>query len=103
MRWAAANISRVGPPPPSPQPNGSNEVVPAPFSAYWRSALANSRPEMSELYVSTGGKCVNTLVPSMPSHQKVWWGIRLVSFHEIFWVRNHFDPAAVTICGSAAE
>jgi len=53
--------------------------------------------------VSTGGKCVKIRVPSMPSQRKVWCGIRFVSFQEIFWVRNHRDPAAATICGSAAE
>ena len=52
--------------------------------------------------MSTGGKCVKTRVPSMPSHQKVWWGKTLVVFHEIFWVRNQRQPASVTICGSAA-
>lgn len=30
-------------------------------------------------------------------------GLVLVSFHEIFCVRNHFEAAADTICGSAAE
>jgi hypothetical protein len=53
--------------------------------------------------VSTGGKCVKTCVPSMPSQRNVWWGITFVSFHEIFCVRNHRAPAAVMICGSAAE
>jgi hypothetical protein len=38
--------------------------------------------------VSTGGKCVKSRVPSMPSQLKVWCGIRLVWFQEIFWVRN---------------
>ena len=42
-------------------------------------------------------------VPSMPSQAKVWWGITFVSFHEVFCVRNHREPAAVMICGSAAE
>lgn len=31
-------------------------------------------------------------VPSMPSHQKVWWGNLLVWFQEIFWVRNQSLP-----------
>ena len=53
--------------------------------------------------MSTGGKWVKIRVPSMPSHQKVWCGIRLVWFQEIFWVRNHLQPAALTICGRAAE
>ena len=52
--------------------------------------------------MSTGGKWVNSRLPSMPSHQKVWCGIRLVSFHEVFWVRNHRIPASRAICGSAA-
>ena len=39
----------------------------------------------------------------MPSHQKVWWGITLVWFQEIFWVRNQREPDAATICGRAAE
>ncbi len=52
--------------------------------------------------MSTGGKCVNTRVPSMPSHQNVWCGKTLVVFQEIFWVRNHRQPAWLTICGSAA-
>jgi hypothetical protein len=52
--------------------------------------------------VSTGGKCVNTWVPSMPSQRNVWWGIAFVSFHEIFWVRNQRDPAALMSWGSAA-
>jgi hypothetical protein len=52
--------------------------------------------------VSTGGKCVKIRLPSMPSHQKVWCGIRLVSLHEIFWVRKNRAPAARAICGSAA-
>ena len=53
--------------------------------------------------MSTGGKWVKTRVPSMPSHQKVWCGNWLVSFQEIFWVRNQRAPAAVAICGSAPE
>ena len=53
--------------------------------------------------MSTGGKCVNTRVPSSPSHQNVWWGNRLTWFHEIFWVRNQRDPDNRTNCGRAAE
>jgi len=53
--------------------------------------------------VSTGGKWVNTRVPSMPSQSNVWWGITLVSFQDGFWVRKYFDPAARTIWGIAAE
>jgi hypothetical protein len=52
--------------------------------------------------VSTGGKWVKTRVPSMPSHQKVWWGKGFVRLQEIFWVRNHRQPASFTICGMAA-
>ena len=53
--------------------------------------------------MSTGGKCVNSWVPSMPSHRNVWWGIRFVSFQEVFWVRNQREPAAAAIWGRAAE
>ena len=53
--------------------------------------------------MSTGGKWVKTCVPSMPSQRNVEWGMTLVSFHEIFCVRNHFAPAAAMICGSAPE
>jgi hypothetical protein len=49
--------------------------------------------------VSTGGKWVKIRVPSMPSHQKVWWGNLLVWFQEIFWVRNHSLPASLASCG----
>lgn len=52
--------------------------------------------------MSTGGKCVKTRVPSMPSHQKVWWGNLLTWDQEIFWVRNHWEPESLTICGIAA-
>ncbi len=53
--------------------------------------------------MSAGGKWVSTLVPSMPSHQKVWCGKEFVSFHDSFWVRNHCAPASLAICGYAAE
>ena len=53
--------------------------------------------------MSTGGKCVKIRVPSMPSQLKVWCGILLIWFQEIFWVRNQRLPAALTICGRAAE
>ena len=33
-------------------------------------------------------------MPSMPSHQKVWCGMVLVWFQEIFWVRKYFEPDA---------
>jgi hypothetical protein len=52
--------------------------------------------------VSTGGKCVKTREPSIPSHQKVWWGSLLVWFQESFWVRNHSMPASRASCGKAA-
>ena len=58
VRWAAAIISRVGPPPPSPHPNGTSETVARPFSLKFRSAWASSAPLSSEMYESTGGKCV---------------------------------------------
>ena len=43
--------------------------------------------------MSTGGKCVKSRVPSIPSQLKVWCGIRLTWFHEIFCVRNQRLPA----------
>lgn len=49
VRAAASIISRVGPPPPSPKPNGTSETLDSPFSAYCRSARASSAPESSEL------------------------------------------------------
>ena len=52
--------------------------------------------------MSTGEKCVNTLVPSRPSHQNVWWGNRFVSFQLSFCVKNQRAPPSATICGSAA-
>ncbi|GAA2806222.1 hypothetical protein GCM10020219_092550 [Nonomuraea dietziae] len=52
--------------------------------------------------MSTGGKWVKILVPSMPSHRNVWWGNLLTWLQEIFWVRSRFDPAALTIWGSPA-
>jgi hypothetical protein len=52
--------------------------------------------------VSTGGKWVNTRVPSSPSHQNVWCGNLLNWLQEIFWVRNQRDPDSVTSWGSAA-
>ena len=54
------------------------------------------------MYVSAGGKWVKIRVPSMPSHQNVWCGIRLVWFQEIFWVRNQSSPASRAICGNDA-
>jgi hypothetical protein len=58
---------------------------------------------ISPLYVSAGGKCVKTDVPSMPTHSRVWCGKRLTRFQEIFWVRKNSMPASRTICGSAPE
>ena len=56
----------------------------------------------SALYVSTGGKCVSTRVPSMPSHQNVEWGNRFVRFHDSFWVTNRRIPPATKTCGRPA-
>ena len=53
--------------------------------------------------MSTGGKCVSTREPSMPSQVNVWCGIRSVSFQDSFCDRNQRDPADRTICGSAPE
>ena len=52
--------------------------------------------------MSTGGKWVNTRVPSSPSHQNVWWGNLLNWLQEIFCVKNHRDADWVTNWGSAA-
>ena len=49
VRCAAASISRVGPPPPSPQPNGTSDVLARPFSANCRCARASSPPDSSAL------------------------------------------------------
>ena len=57
----------------------------------------------SPLYVSDGGKWEKMRVPSMPCHQKEWCGKRLVSFHEIFRVRNQSIPARRMSCGMLAE
>ena len=57
---------------------------------------------ISALYVSTGGKCVSTRVPSMPSHQNVECGKRLVRFHDSFWVTKRRIPPAAKTCGSPA-
>ena len=45
---------------------------------------------------------MNTRLPSMPSHQNVWWGNRLVLFHDSFWVTNRRIPPAVKIWGRPA-
>ena len=57
---------------------------------------------ISALYVSTGGKWVSTRVPSMPSHQNVEWGNRLVRFHDSFWVTKRDMPPAANTWGSPA-
>ena len=49
MRWAAASISRVGPPPPSPHPKGTMEEDAMPFSAKFDSAWCSSRTASREL------------------------------------------------------
>ena len=36
-------------------------------------------------------------------HSKEWWGNFVVSFHEIFCVRNHSKPARRAICGHAPQ
>ena len=92
----------MGPPPPSPWPNGTSERLAAPLSLKFAAAWASSALERVLVYVSTGGKWVSTRVPSMPSHQKVWCGKTFTRFHEIFWVRNHRQPACRTSWGSAA-
>ena len=48
------------------------------------------------------GSGPSTRVPSMPSHQNVWWGNRLVSFQDSFWETNQPIPAAAMIWGRAA-
>ena len=52
--------------------------------------------------MSAGGKWARTRVPSIPSHQNVWWGKGLVSFHDSFWDTNQSTPAAAMIWGKAA-
>ena len=54
-----------------------------------------------EQYVSEGGKWVRMRVPSTPSHMNEWCGNLVVSFHEIFCVRNQSNPARRAICGHA--
>ena len=46
---------------------------------------------------------MSTCEPSIPSHQKVWCGMRLVSFQDSFCVSSQRMPAARAICGRAAE
>ena len=45
---------------------------------------------------------MSTRVPSMPSHQNVEWGKRLVRFHDSFWVTNRRMPPAANTCGRPA-
>src|SRR4051794_36748636 len=102
-RRARSSISRVGPPPPSPQPKGTRERVAEPLSWKLRTVCAISSPVNEALYVSTGGKWVKTRVPSMPSHQKVWCGNLLNWLQEIFCVRKYVERDRRTSCGIAAE
>ena len=74
IRSARSIISRVGPPPPLPWPNGISDQLLHPCSLKLVSAYRTSAGVISALYVSTGGKCVSTRDPSRPSHQKVEWG-----------------------------
>ena len=70
-RRKRSSMSRVGPPPPSPYPNGSSDHLLQAWSAKRRTEYASSSGVTSALYVSTGGKWVSTRVPSIPSHQNV--------------------------------
>ena len=54
----------------------------------------------SELYVSAGGKCPTTSLPSSPCQTNVWCSGLLKRFHESFCVRNRVIPASRRICGS---
>ena len=49
VRRAAATISRVGPPPPSPWPKGTSDRFATAFSVKFRSARARSAADRSEL------------------------------------------------------
>src|SRR4051794_19177271 len=102
MRRARSNISRVGPPPPFPWPKGINDHELQPCSLKLLSAKCSSGAVISALYVSTGGKCVSTRVPSRPCHQKVEWGNRFCLFQLNFWVTNRVQPPWRKICGSVA-
>nr|WP_197513044.1 hypothetical protein [Tessaracoccus coleopterorum] len=48
-RRASAIISRVGPPPPSPNPNGMSDVEEPPWSAKFSTLRASSTGRMSPL------------------------------------------------------
>ena len=43
------------------------------------------------------------VVELVQPHSKEWWGNFVVSFHEIFCVRNHSKPARRAICGHAPQ
>ena len=101
-RRARSSISRVGPPPPSPYPNGSSDQLLHACSAKFDVARASSAGVTSALYVSTGGKWVSTRVPSMPSQKNVECGNRLVRFHDSFWVTNRRIPPAANTWGRPA-
>ena len=45
------------------------------------------------LYVSAGGKCASTSLPSMPCHTNVCWSGLLNRFHESFCVKKRVSPA----------
>lgn len=102
MRRNISIMSGLGPPPPSPHPNGMRLRVARPRSAKLRTEKSSSTGWMIALYVSTGGKWVNTVDPSIPSHQNVWCGKRLVRFQLSFCVRNRSMPAWDMIPGSEA-
>src|SRR5439155_15640924 len=92
-------ISAVGPPPPSPNPNRYSERLDRGPSLKLRTLASTSGALKSPLYVSAGGKCVNTRDPSIPSHMKVLCVGLLVSFHDNFWVRKYAQPVSLISCG----
>src|SRR5207253_9892997 len=92
-------IPAVGPPPPSPNPNRYSERFECSASLKLRADCSIWSALKSPLYVSAGGKCVNTREPSMPSHQNVWCSGLLVSFQESFWVRKQSQPDSFISCG----
>ena len=102
IRRARSTISRVGPPPPLPWPYGVSDQSLQPCSWKLRTRSVCSAGTIVALYVSTGGKCVSTRLPSMPSHQKVLWGNRFSLFHDSFCVTKRSQPPAAKICGSEA-
>ena len=68
-----------------------------------RTACWSSACETSAAYVSDGGKWVKMRLPSMPCQLKLWCGNAVLSFQEIFWVRNQRKPARRASWGSAPE